>query len=468
MTPEEIIRHLPLRPGYRLADYAEVGLPVYKISCRIFTQSQKRIPAIEEFTLRLISVGLQDTRDIAAFLGLQTALVDETLSDLLVQELIGLGGGSDGQQRLSLTTKGVRDLVRAETMVPEEKTQVIEYDAICRKVATYGKDHLLSAKQARQYGLKQIRPLIRQQLSIADLPPHDVQRAIEVKGERRETKTYVLAIKEFFRKQLYFLQALGLIYRAVDGDEIQVAFIIDGQPSPEHDAAFARIDGVHLLGIDREFSTLRNTEELQQLVEEAATVAREMEPPALPESQIAQASRQQNVMTVDPLVHLAPEQKRDLEQRGFGYLAVQDHPALLEYAIKECHERLVVICPFLHEMVVTAGFIGRLESLLRNGRSIYIGYGMPDKDGRRPSRGQENVIIALQKLMKKYSRLKVAKVGSHAKILLVDTTFLALGSFNWLSFHGDPERPFRDEQSVLITIPVMIEKKFRDLLSRFT
>jgi hypothetical protein len=37
-----------------------------------------------------------------------------------------------------------------------------------------------------------------------------------------------------------------------------------------------------------------------------------------------------------------------------------------------------------------------------------------------------------------------------------------------ISFHGDPERPFRDEQSVLITIPVMIEKKFRDLLSRFT
>ncbi len=93
---------------------------------------------------------------------------------------------------------------------------------------------------------------------------------------------------------------------------------------------------------------------------------------------------------------------------------------------------------------------------------------MPDKDGRKPSKGQENVIIALQKLVKKYSRLKVTKIGSHAKILLVDSTFLVLGSFNWLSFQGDPERPFRDEQSVLITIPVMIEKKFRDLVSRFT
>lgn len=289
-----------------------------------------------------------------------------------------------------------------------------------------------------------------------------------MKGEGRETRTYVLAIKEFFRKQLYFLQALGLVYRAVDGDEIQVAFIIDGQPSPEHDAAFARMDGIHLLGIDREFSTLRNTEELQQLVEEATTVAREMEPPALQESQSTPPSRHQSVMTSDPLLHLSPEQKRDLEQRGIAYLAVQDHPTLLEYATKECHERLMIICPFLHEMVVTAGFVDRLESLLRNGRSIYIGYGMPDKGGRKPTKGQENVIVALQKLVKKYSRLKVTKIGSHAKILLVDSTFLVLGSFNWLSFHGDPERPFRDEQSVLITIPVMIEKKFRDLVSRFT
>jgi hypothetical protein len=33
-------------------------------------------------------------------------------------------------------------------------------------------------------------------------------------------------------------------------------------------------------------------------------------------------------------------------------------------------------------------------------------------------------------------------------------------SFNWLSFKGDPQMPFRDERGMLVTIPETVEEIF--------
>lgn len=93
---------------------------------------------------------------------------------------------------------------------------------------------------------------------------------------------------------------------------------------------------------------------------------------------------------------------------------------------------------------------------------------MPDHENRAPSKAHVNVIQKLENIARRFRQLRVAKVDSHAKLLLVDTTFFVIGSFNWLSFHGDPDRPFRDEQSVLVSIPNMIERKFQELSDSFS
>ena len=40
-------------------------------------------------------------------------------------------------------------------------------------------------------------------------------------------------------------------------------------------------------------------------------------------------------------------------------------------------------------------------------------------------------------------------------------------SFNWLSFKGDPDRTFRDEQGVLLQEPGLVDQKFNELVMRF-
>jgi phosphatidylserine/phosphatidylglycerophosphate/cardiolipin synthase-like enzyme len=99
---------------------------------------------------------------------------------------------------------------------------------------------------------------------------------------------------------------------------------------------------------------------------------------------------------------------------------------------------------------------------------VDIGYGMPHQDNRSPSKAHLNVIQKFDNVAKRFRHLRLAKLDSHAKILLVDTTFFVIGSFNWLSFHGDPDRPFRDEQSVLVSMPNMIERKYRELNNCFS
>jgi len=468
MTPEQLIRQLPARPGYRLADYVQVGLPVYRITARLFTQVQKKIATIDEFLLRLIRIGVQRTPEVSEFLGLEQGFVDDAFSQLLIDDLLTLNSGLDRRQRLSLTDKGIRALDAAETLVPEEKTYVIEYDALLRRIVLLRREQLMSGFQMRKMGCKQIRPLLKRPLDAGDLNLVDLQRTVQASLSQREAQRFVLAVNELYRKRLYFLPAIAILYRSLDGLEIQVAFIVDGKPSDEHDEAFAKLDGVRLLGIDSDLA--RNGGDaiiVSDVLKEAENLRKE--PDAVPSKKLKSSS----VPLVDPqehnpFHHLSNEQNGDLEQRGVALLSVHDHRPLLDYALHFAKHRVAIVCPFLHESVVNEAFERQMEVLLRKGVRVNIGYGMPDHDNRTPSKSQVNVIQKFANIARRLRHLRFAKVDSHAKVLLVDTTFFVIGSFNWLSFHGDPDRAFRDEQSVLVSIPNMIERKYQELTNSFS
>lgn len=468
MTPEQLIRQLPVRPGYRVADYVHVGLPVYRITARLFTQVQKKLSTIDEFLLRLIRIGVQRTPDISEFLGLDKCFIDDAFSQLLIDDLLTLHSGGDRRQRLSLTEKGIRALDAAETLVPEEKTYVIEYDALLRRIVLLRREQLLSGFQIRKMGCKQIRPLLKRPLDAGDLSIADLQKTIHASLSQRDAQRFVLAVSELYRKRLYFLPAIAVVYRSLDGVDIQVAFIVDGQSSPEHDEAFARLDGVRQLGIESDLA--RNSGDaviVREVLKEAETLRTE-QPSAAPEKEELGSVTLAEPQAPGPYHHLSNEQHIDLEQSGIALLSVQDHRALLDYALRFTKHRLAIVCPFLHESVVTEVFERQLEALLKKGVRVDLGYGMPDHENRAPSKGHLSVVQRLENIGRRFRQLRVAKMDSHAKLLLVDSTFFVIGSFNWLSFHGDPDRPFRDEQSVLVSIPNMIERKFQELSDAFS
>ena len=104
-----------------------------------------------------------------------------------------------------------------------------------------------------------------------------------------------------------------------------------------------------------------------------------------------------------------------------------------------------------------------LEQLLRNGVKVYIGYGIGDgKFDPAPVR-------KLNQLADKYSNFAFKDFGNtHAKVLISDLKFVVVSRFNWLSFKGDPEATFREEQGIKITSSSEIEKKFNEQIHKWS
>ena len=59
MTIEQIIARHKQRSGFRLADYAEVAIPVYKLQVQALTLAHRRLPPVEEFILKCLALNVQ-------------------------------------------------------------------------------------------------------------------------------------------------------------------------------------------------------------------------------------------------------------------------------------------------------------------------------------------------------------------------------------------------------------------------
>jgi phosphatidylserine/phosphatidylglycerophosphate/cardiolipin synthase-like enzyme len=128
----------------------------------------------------------------------------------------------------------------------------------------------------------------------------------------------------------------------------------------------------------------------------------------------------------------------------------------------------MIISPWIRAKVVNHEFLKRLEELLHRQVAVYIGYGMSDEETHdlfpkdRAARG------ALHQLARKYGNCCFVRLGNtHAKVLIKDSDFAVVTSFNWLSFKGDPDRTFRDEQGILLQEPELVDQKFNELVVRF-
>ena len=158
---------------------------------------------------------------------------------------------------------------------------------------------------------------------------------------------------------------------------------------------------------------------------------------------------------------------------------------MLWRALKETRTRLLIISPWIRDSVVDLPFCNALEELLKQGVDVYIGYGLVE-DEKKVGRGKVQITPVvkeggkgrvpitpgakdrLEQLQKRYPKLRLKFIGdTHAKILLCDKAFAIASSFNWLSFKGDPNKKFRDEQGYLVYNPVLIEQKFQEQLKRF-
>jgi len=146
---------------------------------------------------------------------------------------------------------------------------------------------------------------------------------------------------------------------------------------------------------------------------------------------------------------------------------VYEHPAILEEALETARERLLIISPWIRRAVVNDPFLRKLERACARGVRISLGFGLGDVDeGEKPGDAQARAL--LESLAASTERFQMKRLGNtHAKVLIKDAEFFVITSFNWLSFRGDPSKPFRDEWGTLVRDPRVIEEYYIEMMKRF-
>lgn len=247
MTPEEVARIHQFRDGFTLVDYAEVGLPVFRLTIEAITTAQRSIPTIQEFVMRCFALGVEREEEVARMLGLKLDIV-QAATNLLVSDAYAVRqAGQIDLDYFRLTEAGQARLKTERLEVPQEEMLVIDYDGIRRLPIRLPSANVQRASELRSHGAIEIRPYPAEPPAISELAIPDVTRVIRRQSGEDFRRT-VLALKRIVRRNNVFREAVALVFAADKGAEIQIAFAIDGKLSDVHERTFAENGGPRKMG----------------------------------------------------------------------------------------------------------------------------------------------------------------------------------------------------------------------------
>lgn len=473
------------RPGFRLVDYAEVGLPIYRIRIQAVLLNHKQIPPIEEFILKAFDSGLTSAEEISEFLGLESIIINAGLAELMRADNISLSAPSGSRKQvLAMTQKGKNTLREAELVIPEERTLEIEFDGLLRKPFFRSPVYPLKPRELRDEGRLEIPPFPTKRPEIEDLDLQEVGSVIRQQGDATSNKKNLLTIKAIDYRQRFFMPAVTLVYKANSGSEIQVAFVLDGKITEDHERAFAQAGGPKKIGIEHSVNIQNQTddivesefisgtpppEEVEKLKKSVSVAHSELEDL---KADLDESGSEKDRISVQEKIEEVSERlnqsKSELQAFPVRQLEVYDHPPLLQEAITDSQSRLMIISPWIRSGVVNRDFVQKFEHMLKRGVQAYIGYGISKEEDVNRYSTDIQAEQYLKDLSKEYDNFSFLKLGdTHAKVLIMDDKFAVQSSFNWLSFRGDPNKTFRDEAGAYITIPEYIEGLFDRYAQRF-
>ncbi|MEI9940193.1 MAG: phospholipase D-like domain-containing protein [Pseudomonadota bacterium] len=483
MRADEIARRLDSRAGYELVTYREVGLPLYSIHATALVEERHERSCIEEFSLRALAAGLGSLPQVQGLLGLPEKVVQTTLADLVRQEAIKTGNGGE---QLSITDRGRELLEQAELSSPTKQTIWFPFDGLLRRPKWFGNTAFLRPNELKEQGQLAIRAIPARPPEKEELSPTDVTEVVSLASANPRGQKHVLRLETIEKRYRVFVPAIALIYRALEGSEIQVGFAIDGRLSHEHELAFARGGGLEHQTIVDDLNALHAAvpsdgpmaARVSELVEEASALRRDTTRITTSRSVADRAAVARATARTDAeranAISQETEAQRGLSEaeaalRGNAVrpVPVYEHPAILEEALETARERLLIISPWIRRAVVNDHFVRRLERACARGVRISLGFGLGDVDeGEKPWDAQARGL--LESLAASTEQFQMKRLGNtHAKVLIKDAEFFVITSFNWLSFRGDPSKPFRDEWGTMVRDPPVVEEYYVEMMKRF-
>jgi hypothetical protein len=466
MTPEDLAeRHAYDRDGFDVVDYGEIGLPYWRMRVRCDALAPKAISAFEEALLRGLELGIKDPADLGLMLGLDDRLLDAAMATLIGENWIEATAGG----RYLLTSRGTDVLAAAAEIVPVERVVPLDYDGLLRETTIV--DDVLTPKQLAAAGIREVPPHPARKPDLPELRTQSaaIQRLLRAAAHGRDQETHLLGIKQVDRRDRMFRRGLALVYRARTGGRVQVAILVDDEPSPRHEEAIARAQLVERLGLDRALQRRKPSAAPAEVPDEIAQRL-DLAAEAQARSRIHAVQARDDIETDNDARKHAEQELNDaraeLRKLPVRTVPTYEHPRLMDLALRSSQHRLLLVSPWVKDAIVDQAFLRLLRGRLQAGTDVHIGYGYSDDPAADIDRRARD---GLRTMAADYPNLRFSHLGggTHAKVLISDTAFLVITSFNWMSFRGDPTRTFRDERGVVISTQSEIDHEWNQWMTKW-
>lgn len=496
---EAIAMRFANRPGCRFLGFKSVGICVYALKLRTVIVESTGMPPLEEFVLRFLGAGIETPRDLSRLMGLEQGLIERRLVELRRGELIEVHGSDETPRdmiRCTLTERGRESASVLQRKSMQEVTipDVLFHGLLRRpvEVGSNAKGRYLRPQEAKDRGLELIRAIPGRPPSPEEVGVSELERVLNatLRPKPGDQSREVVAVKAVLRPvTVRYEQAVMLEFETTDRSRVrQIAFAIAGQLDEEYEASFARAKGPELLRevvsprtepleerLRREVpnhvrARLGRLDDVEGLAAQAVSAKQRVSDL---QDQLAETDRADTRQLLrdelEEALRRAERAEADRDARKVKYLMTSEIRTMLWSALEQCNERLLILSGFITSRVVDERFEEALREALRRGVLVRIGYGF-DKDLARGKQDREGHLwkqaeARLARLAAAFPALMVYRdVGvSHEKRVICDYRFTFGGSFNYLSFAGQPDwigAKVRHEGADLISDPEYCRELF--------
>lgn len=493
MSVEDVVREMARSApsGSALISYREVALPLFRVDVDLLVLDRKPLPPIQEHVLRAVEAGLEGVDDVAGFLGVDSSVIRPVLTELLSNDNLVLAGGgpADRVHRLKLTNKGRQTAREAAQVQAVETTLQVWVDGLTRQVLSVSKDRRwFPAGQASKRGLVEIAASPRKSPGETEVALEVVKQKIRDETAKRRSNLEVIALTGLGKIRRFAREGLALAYE-VPGEELSISLVVDGKLSETHSDVFARArkrsardikaddwkDAKEIAGeVPEELFAEVADSQLTERIEAERTDLRKEERRLREEADNAGGDELEE-LRADLAQAEARTKKLEEQLNGISVrqVPVWEHRAYLDRALVEAKQRILIVSPWIRFEVVDDKFLKRLRETLDRGVEICIGHGItkePKHRGKEKGEADREAERKLALLAEDFpGRCRVSRFGNtHAKVLVCDSRFSILTSFNWLSFRGDEQLEFRDERGFYVGIASQVDALFESYRPRFS
>lgn len=469
-------------PGSKLVKYHEIAIPQYCMEMVLIMEKEKPLSVLQEFVLKFLSEGIYDIQAISRFLGINISAINNAVADMQSLQLIST---DINNLTIKFTDKGQEALRGLKTIKPEEIDYRLFMDGFTGDIYI---DNLqkYKKKELKGFDLFAIPPLL-QKPNMQDIAYDKVKSAITkfrnnnyYAKDKLEGK--LLGISSLEKVYTEYNKASVLIYCNNNG-ELDLRVFRKATRMPEYENVLLQMHNQHHTKIF-EFDMRDEVDEAQdtpyydlispEIKEDAyaysgraSELDREIE---LLNSQLSEMTVQNVQYHDEETQRQIDEIKKEIEERieeregATRILSTYDHRPLLIRALEDAVKTVIIVSPWIKKGGMNGEILNLIRQAVNRGVYVVIGYGISEKHD-----SDDNVLKELNEISAKKWKGKldiIALNNTHEKVLIMDSTFLVVTSFNWLSFAGDPEKGFRQETGIYTEAIESIEAMKADLGNR--